>query len=203
MPIVAPKVKVVRVGNLVAPSIGSGVLAPVVVATTGNIDLATGGIPDPSLTDSVTVEVGERILVWQQDDITQIGVYIVQVGSWTRAPDVPSMYDDGQGGFINGSPVDGIFVATGSEGSAFSGQLFNFIAENAQFLPVPGAAVLTNFSYTMSGPDVLNMQIAISAGDVTSSRFNGPGDGIVFPDSDPHVAGAAYWVGGVLTKSAG
>jgi carbonic anhydrase/acetyltransferase-like protein (isoleucine patch superfamily) len=29
------------------------------------------------------------------------------------------------------------------------------------------------------------------------------GDAIVFPDADPHVAGAAYWVAGVLTKSAG
>ncbi len=26
---------------------------------------------------------------------------------------------------------------------------------------------------------------------------------IVFPDADPHVAGAAYWVSGTLTKSAG
>lgn len=26
---------------------------------------------------------------------------------------------------------------------------------------------------------------------------------VVFPDSDPHIAGAGYWVAGVLTKSAG
>jgi len=26
---------------------------------------------------------------------------------------------------------------------------------------------------------------------------------VVFPDSDPHVVGAAYWVAGVLTRSAG
>jgi hypothetical protein len=35
------------------------------------------------------------------------------------------------------------------------------------------------------------------------SKLHGKGDAIVFPDSDPHVAGAAYWVAGVLTKSAG
>ena len=33
--------------------------------------------------------------------------------------------------------------------------------------------------------------------------LNGKADFLVFPDSDPHVAGAAYWVGGVLTKSTG
>ncbi len=29
------------------------------------------------------------------------------------------------------------------------------------------------------------------------------GDPIVFPDSDPHVAGAGYWLAGVLTRSSG
>ncbi len=33
--------------------------------------------------------------------------------------------------------------------------------------------------------------------------FHGKGDAIVFPESDPHVAGAAYWIAGVLTKSTG
>ncbi len=33
--------------------------------------------------------------------------------------------------------------------------------------------------------------------------LHGKGDAVVFPDSDPHIAGAAYWVDGVLTKSAG
>lgn len=35
------------------------------------------------------------------------------------------------------------------------------------------------------------------------AKLHCKGDAIVFPDSDPHVAGAAYWVSGVLTKSAG
>jgi hypothetical protein len=30
-----------------------------------------------------------------------------------------------------------------------------------------------------------------------------PGGVTVFPDTDPHVTGAGYWVGGVLTRSAG
>ncbi len=33
--------------------------------------------------------------------------------------------------------------------------------------------------------------------------LHGKGDAIVFPDSDPHIAGAGYWDSGVLTRSAG
>ncbi len=33
--------------------------------------------------------------------------------------------------------------------------------------------------------------------------FTGLGNGIVFPDSDPHIVGAGYWLAGVLTRSAG
>lgn len=36
-----------------------------------------------------------------------------------------------------------------------------------------------------------------------ASKLHGKADALVFPDADPHVAGAAYWVAGVLTKSAG
>ncbi len=50
----------------------------------------------------------------------------------------------------------------------------------------------------------------IGNSDVTDAYFgeggailHGKADAIVFPDSDPHIAGAAYWVLGVLTKSAG
>ncbi len=54
--------------------------------------------------------------------------------------------------------------------------------------------------------------VLIGNGDITDAYFgslaglsilHGKGNAIVFPDSDPHVAGAAYWVLGVLTKSAG
>ncbi len=44
---------------------------------------------------------------------------------------------------------------------------------------------------------------AFFGGETGNAIIHGKGDAIVFPDSDPHVAGAAYWVLGVLTKSAG
>ncbi len=34
-------------------------------------------------------------------------------------------------------------------------------------------------------------------------QFAEVGDAIIFPDSDPHVAGAGYWLAGVLTRSSG
>ncbi len=36
-----------------------------------------------------------------------------------------------------------------------------------------------------------------------TSILHGKGDAIVFPDSDPHIVGAAYWVAGALVRSAG
>jgi len=63
------------------------VLDDVAVATTVNIDLATGGL----LTiDGVALTAGQRVLVKNQINATQNGVYVVAAGSWSRATDVPA-----------------------------------------------------------------------------------------------------------------
>ncbi len=38
---------------------------------------------------------------------------------------------------------------------------------------------------------------------VGNAILHGKGDGIVFPDADPHIVGAGYWLAGVLTRSSG
>jgi hypothetical protein len=52
--------------------------------------------------------------------------------------------------------------------------------------------------------DLINRKAVASDGTTANINWNNPaGAVVVFPSADPHVAGAAYWVGGVLTKSAG
>ncbi len=60
--------------------------------------------------------------------------------------------------------------------------------------------------------DLVNNTAVIGNADMTDVSFgsvtglailHGKGNAIVFPDSDPHVVGAGYWSGGVLTRSNG
>ena len=63
---------------------GGQLKAPVRVATTAAIDLATGGL----LTiDGVALVAGDRVLVKNQSLATQNGVYVVSAGAWVRASD--------------------------------------------------------------------------------------------------------------------
>lgn len=81
--------------------------AGVLVATTGNIALS--GV---QTIDGVTVEAGDRVLVWKQDNAKDNGVYIVQEKAWKRADDA----DD------NADFADGYF--TGVAQGTYAGQVF-------------------------------------------------------------------------------
>lgn len=62
----------------------SGVREPVVVASTANIDLTTGGL----LTiDGVTLTAGQRVLVKDQDTASENGIYEASSGEWMRSGD--------------------------------------------------------------------------------------------------------------------
>jgi hypothetical protein len=65
----------------------SGWKEPCRVATTANIDLSAGGL----LTiDAVTVTSGMRVLVKDQTDATENGIYTAAEGEWYRSPDATS-----------------------------------------------------------------------------------------------------------------
>jgi hypothetical protein len=61
---------------------------PVVVATTANITLS--GL---QTIDGTTVAAGDRVLVKNQTDATQNGIYFVATGAWTRTPDFDGSKD--------------------------------------------------------------------------------------------------------------
>jgi len=70
---------------------------PVIAATTANTDIATGGL----LTiDGVTVEVGDRVLVKDQTDATENGIYTASEGEWYRTPDAASSRNINKGVLI-------------------------------------------------------------------------------------------------------
>ena len=84
----------------------------VIAASTGNIDLTTGG----TLTvDDVSMSVGDRVLVKNQTDAIENGIYICDSGSWTRATDM-AVGSDAKGNFVfveQGTTNDNIgFVCT-------------------------------------------------------------------------------------------
>ncbi len=59
-------------------------LRPVKAASTGPIDIVTGGA---QTIDGVVLAVGDRVLVKDQADATTNGIYLVQAATWIRAYD--------------------------------------------------------------------------------------------------------------------
>lgn len=71
--------------NTAAARLLSGSREPVLVATTANITLA-----GEQTIDAVAVEAGDRVLVMNQSDSSDNGIYTCNTGVWTRAPDARS-----------------------------------------------------------------------------------------------------------------
>jgi len=65
-------------------------LKPADYATTRSIDLNTNGL---TAVDGTALTAGQRILVKDQTDPIENGVYIAAVGPWNRASDMPNGYD--------------------------------------------------------------------------------------------------------------
>lgn len=68
--------------GLGVPSPGIAIKAPVVVATAGNITLS--GL---QTVNGVVLAAGNRVLVWQQTDPAQNGIYNAGLHAWTRSID--------------------------------------------------------------------------------------------------------------------
>lgn len=84
-----------------AAASGLSVKQPARLATTGNITLSA-----PQTIDGVSAIAGDRILVKNQVDATQNGIYLVAAGAWTRTTDA-----DTGGELVTNSYI---FVTAGS-----------------------------------------------------------------------------------------
>lgn len=92
-----------------AVATGLDLKASVRLATTpadGNIDLATGGL---LIIDQTQTVAGDRVLVKDQTDASQNGIYIVSAGAWVRASDAASDAQVSSGMFT--------FVSEGTAGA--------------------------------------------------------------------------------------
>ena len=63
---------------------GGAAKSPARAASTGTIDLATGGLPT---IDGVLLGAGDRVLVKNQVNPAENGIYVADAGAWLRAPD--------------------------------------------------------------------------------------------------------------------
>jgi hypothetical protein len=86
---------------------------PVRLATTENVPLV--GL---TAIDGVTTEAGDRVLVKDQTDATQNGIYTASVGTWRRAPDSAT----------SRSLVQGMKVAV-QEGTTHAGDVWNLLTD--------------------------------------------------------------------------
>ncbi len=106
---------------------------------------------------------------------------------------------DGSDNVVIGSGAD-ILEPSGSSITLIGAQVDSGIGVTDNAIGIGTGKTITNVA--------ANNTIVIGNSFMTDANFfnailHGKGDAIVFPDSDPHVAGAAYWVLGVLTRSAG
>lgn len=142
---------------------GVALKAPCRVATTANITLS--GVQS---IDGVTVAAGDRVLVKNQSDATQNGIWDVDSGPWTRAVDFNGRRDAVQGTMVlvieGTSNQSTVWQLTTSNPSIGSGSLA-FSATSAQALGIASAWVIANFLPAASAAAVRTLLSAITAAD--------------------------------------
>lgn len=100
----------------------AGIKTPVTAATTANITLS-----GEQTIDSIAIVSGDRVLVKDQTDTTENGIYIASTGAWSRAEDFDGSRDVKTGTLVH--------VVSGTN----NGQEFWFVSTSGD--PTPGAAM--------------------------------------------------------------
>jgi hypothetical protein len=153
------------------------------VASTANFDITTGGLS--TSIDGVTVVAGDRVLLMNQTDASENGIYVAASGAWSRATDFDSLTPIDE---INGAAV---YVEEGStysdNGYTVSSQVNTLDTDDIIFTQFNGAAAVT---------------AGIGLGKTGNTLYVNLGAGIVELPSD-EVGIDVYPNGGLITTSDG
>lgn len=177
---------------------------------------------DPDLDNdfnSANLYIGAGAGASQPTDNVDAGYSNVGVGASSLSSSTLSTYNTSVGSYamtylVDGSAVTGIGSGCGASVDAsansrsisdldcvFVGAYANRGPDVANDVPIENSIVI---GHAAAGK---GSNTAVLGNDsITDTYLKGNVHGasvLVFPDADPHVAGAAYWVAGVLTKSAG
>lgn len=114
--------------------------APVVVATTAAITLS-----GEQTIDGVAVVADDRVLVKDQADGIENGIYVADTGAWTRAPDCDGSFDLVEGSLIkaNGGTANSGFWYCSTTGTIVVGTTSIAFAQASSTLAVISAFVQT------------------------------------------------------------
>jgi hypothetical protein len=183
---------------------------------TGNVAVGSEALGATQST-ALNVAVGQRALFYNTTggSNTAIGqaLYFNTTGVSNTAVGDQSLYYMTTGSFNVGIGNNNVIITPGGPPDTAGNKIITG-SDNVALGYEAGAT--GDFSNTIAvgkgaAPAASNTGV-IGNADVTDVAFGGAGaaailhakaDALVFPDADPHVAGAAYWVAGVLTKSAG
>lgn len=155
---------------------------PVVAATTAPITLS-----GTQTIDGVSLAVNDRVLVKNQTDQTENGIYTVQTGAWTRAADYNAVNEINQsavfvldGGSVNGKAT---FLQVGSVSTLgtdnitftpFSGPVVNSAGNGVTLTPGGSLALNEGGGITFDGSGALTLDLFSSGGLLLTSDGTTP-----------------------------
>lgn len=129
------------------------VKAPVRIATTAAITYPFNGL---AAIDGVTPVTGDRVLVKNQGDQTQNGIWVADTANWARAPDA-----DGNSDMVNGTLL---YVTSGT---ANSGLFYHCTSSNPITIGTDNI-VFANAALSLAGVSAF-MQTLLSAADAATA----------------------------------
>jgi microcystin-dependent protein len=140
---------------------GSGIAVkpPARAATTANLAALSGTLT----VDGVSLSAGNRVLVKNQSDATQNGIYVVAGGSWTRAIDTNSEENTKRGTYVfveSGTQNENTSWVLYSEGTGLNGGI-DFGTDPLQFeLFFNPGELTTGNGLTKTGPVISAVGVA-------------------------------------------